>query len=165
MDEPDSTLQTADRVGFDTLAEKPLSAADAAKLHRRLTGRSVSIRTLYRWMSKGRNGVVLQHVKMAGQKYTSAEALNRFFNRSAAVSVQSPQASRPKKKQTKTFFKTPTQGSAPEGKTNYFCSACMKAFAVDSGEEPEACPEGHRNDDPELNAPSGITAEEAEVTA
>lgn len=102
MDDSNSALQTAERVGFDTLTEKPLSAVDAAKLHRRLTGRKVSIRTLYRWMSRGRNGVVLQHVKMAGQKYTSAEAMDRFFNSSAAVSVQSPQASRPKKKQTKT---------------------------------------------------------------
>ena len=42
----------------------------------------------------------------------------------------------------------------------------MKAFMVDGTDEPEACPEGHRNDDPELNAPSGVTsAEEAEVTA
>jgi len=71
-----------------------------------------------------------------------------------------------KKKQTKTFFKTPTQANAPEGKTSYFCSACMKAFTIDGTGEPEACPEGHRNDDPELNAPAGVTAaEEAEVTA
>jgi hypothetical protein len=42
----------------------------------------------------------------------------------------------------------------------------MKAFYIEGTEEPEACPEGHRNDDPELNARSGITAaQEAEVTA
>ena len=28
---------------------------------------------------------------------------------------------------------------------------------VDGTDEPDACPEGHRNDDPELNAPSGVT--------
>ncbi len=63
-----------------------------------------------------------------------------------------------KKKRQRTFFKTPSQANAPEGKTSYFCSACMKAFVQDGTEEPEACPEGHRNDDPELNAPAGITA-------
>ena len=71
-----------------------------------------------------------------------------------------------KGKQSKTIFKTPSQENAPEGKTNYFCSACMKAFTVDGTDEPEACPEGHRNDDPELNAPAGVSAaQEAEVTA
>ena len=71
-----------------------------------------------------------------------------------------------KGKQSKTIFKTPSQENAPEGKTNYFCSACMKAFLQDGTDEPEACPEGHRNDDPELNAPAGVSsAEEAEVTA
>ena len=71
-----------------------------------------------------------------------------------------------KGKQSKTIFKTPSQENAPEGQTNYFCSACMKAFLRDGAEEPEACPEGHRNDDPELNAPAGVSsAEEAGVTS
>ena len=79
---------------------------------------------------------------------------------------QRRRAAAARRSRTKTFFKTPSQGTAPEGKTSYFCSACMKAFMVDATDEPEACPEGHRNDDPELNAPSGVTsAEEAEVTA
>jgi hypothetical protein len=70
--------------------------------------------------------------------------------------------SRGKKKQMKTVLKTPRQDGAPAGKTGYFCCTCMKGFYVDEGEEVEACPEGHRNDDPELNAPSGIgSAEEA----
>jgi hypothetical protein len=73
---------------------------------------------------------------------------------------------RKKKASSKTIFKTPSQENAPEGQTSYFCSACMKAFTVDGTDEPEACPEGHRNDDPELNAPAGVTAaEEAGVTA
>jgi hypothetical protein len=53
-----------------------------------------------------------------------------------------------------------------EGESRWFCSACMDAFAVEGTDEPEACPQGHRNDDPELNAPAGVTAaEEAQVTA
>jgi hypothetical protein len=73
--------------------------------------------------------------------------------------------SKGKKQQAKTIFKTPQVG-VPEGQTRWFCSGCMKSFLIDGDEEPEACPEGHRNDDPELNAPSGITAaQEAEVVA
>ena len=53
-----------------------------------------------------------------------------------------------------------------EGTTRWFCSACMAAFTIEGTEAPEACPKGHRNDDPELNAPAGVTsAEDAEVTA
>jgi len=70
------------------------------------------------------------------------------------------------KKPSKTIFKTPSQAGVAEGKSSWFCSACMDAFTIDGTDEPEACPKGHRNDDPELNAPSGITAaEEAQVTA
>jgi hypothetical protein len=53
-----------------------------------------------------------------------------------------------------------------ERKSRWFCSACMKAFGIDGTDEPEACPKGHRNDDPELDAPAGVSAtEEAGVTA
>ena len=31
-----------------------------------------------------------------------------------------------------------------EGKTRFWCRACMKSFISDEGEVPEACPEGHR---------------------
>ena len=60
----------------------------------------------------------------------------------------------------------PGQDGVAEDKVRWFCSACMEAFTPGVAGEPEACPEGHRNDDPELNAPSGVTAaQEAEVTA
>jgi hypothetical protein len=71
-----------------------------------------------------------------------------------------------KNKPSKTITKMADQAGAAEGQMRFFCSACMDAFAVDGKDEPEACPKGHRNDDPELNAPSGVTAaEEAGVTA
>ena len=71
-----------------------------------------------------------------------------------------------KKKQTKTLYKMPGQDGVAEDKVRWFCSACMEAFTPGVAGEPEACPEGHRNDDPELNAPAGVTAaQEAEVTA
>ena len=106
----------------------------------------------------------------AGSKVMGGKAVNgwRFWTVEGDEPAPAAETEKPakkrggKKKQNKTFFKTPSQGAAPEGKTSYFCSACMKAFMIDGTDEPEACPEGHRNDDPELNAPSGVTsAEEA----
>jgi hypothetical protein len=111
----------------------------------------------------------------AGSKVMGGKAVNgwKFWTIEGdepAPAPETPKAEKKgrsgKKKATKTFFRAPSQATAPEGTTGYFCSACMKAFYVEGTEEPEACPEGHRNDDPELNAPSGIAAsQEAEVTA
>ncbi len=48
----------------------------------------------------------------------------------------------------------------PEGQARWWCNACMESFVVEGEAEPEACPQGHRADDPELTAP--VSAEEAE---
>ena len=111
----------------------------------------------------------------AGSKVMGGKAVNgwRFWTVEGDEPAATPEAeakpetkARGKKKQSKTIFKTPSQATVPEGKTSYFCSACMDGFTVEGTDEPEACPKGHRNDDPELNAPAGVTAgEEAEVTA
>jgi hypothetical protein len=113
----------------------------------------------------------------AGSKVMGGKAVNgwRFWSLEGDAPAESAEAEKPaktrsrskgKKQHAKTIFKTPQTGARP-GKTHYFCSACMKGFDIDEGEpEPEACPEGHRNDDAELNAASGITAEqEAEALA
>jgi rubrerythrin len=58
------------------------------------------------------------------------------------------------------------QENVPAGQAMWFCRGCMDGFLVEGDTEPEACPQGHHNHDPELNAPAGITAaQEAEVTA
>ncbi len=58
------------------------------------------------------------------------------------------------------------QENVPAGQAMWFCHGCMDGFLVECDTEPEACPQGHRNDDPELNAPAGITAaQEAEVAS
>jgi hypothetical protein len=111
----------------------------------------------------------------AGSKVMGGKAVNgwRFWSVEGDEPMPEPAAEKPakkgrgaKKKQSRTIFKTPTQTGVAEGSTRYFCSACMDGFTVEGTDEPEACPKGHRNDDPELNAPSGVTsAEEAEVTA
>ena len=44
----------------------------------------------------------------------------------------------------KLITRVPNQQGIEEGKTRFWCSACMKSFIGDAGEVPEACPEGHR---------------------
>jgi hypothetical protein len=49
----------------------------------------------------------------------------------------------------RTIKKLPNQQGLEEGQVRYWCSACQKSFVVEDGQEPEACPEGHRNDEEE----------------
>jgi len=106
----------------------------------------------------------------AGSKVMGGKAVNgwRFWtvegDEPPATEKPKPEKKGRKKKQTKTVFKTPSQAGLAEGESRWFCSACMDGFVIDGTEEPQACPKGHRNDDPDLNAPSGITRE-AEVSA
>jgi hypothetical protein len=110
----------------------------------------------------------------AGSRVMGGKAVNgwRFWSVEGDEPAPEPAAEKPAKKgrggkkKQKTIFKSPGQEAAAEGTVRYFCSACMDGFTVEGTEEPEACPKGHRNDDPELNAPAGVTSdEEAEVTA
>jgi hypothetical protein len=45
------------------------------------------------------------------------------------------------------------QTKLDDGQTRWPCNACLKHFIVKDDATPEACPEGHRNDDPELTTP------------
>ena len=66
-----------------------------------------------------------------------------------------PPGLRPRKAQRskfRTIKKLPNQQGLEEGQVRYFCSACQKSFVVEDGQEPVACPEGHRNDDSEPTA-------------
>ena len=65
-----------------TLDETILSLADAAsELPRRRRGRKPHVSTLYRWMTSGCRGVVLEFIQVGGTRCTSREALQRFFER------------------------------------------------------------------------------------
>ena len=110
----------------------------------------------------------------AGSRVMGGKAVNgwRFWTVQGDEPAPAPEAEdKPKKarggkKKQKTLYKMPGQEGVAEDKVRWFCSACMDAFTPGVAGEPEACPQGHRNDDPELNAPSGVTsAEEAGVTA
>jgi hypothetical protein len=76
----------------------------------------------------------------------------------------------PKKARSKSvrvFYRIPNQRGAAEGVTRFYCNGCAASFESES-ETPQACPNGHRNDDPELtSAPAGaaVAADKAEATA
>ena len=61
-------------------------------------------------------------------------------------------------KSRKLIYRNPNQQGVAEGKTRWFCSACMKGFVQDGDAQPEVCPEGHSIDDPELSAALNDTA-------
>jgi hypothetical protein len=90
---------------------------------------------------------------------------------SKAASAKTPRAGR-KARETKTviFEKYKDQGGLKDGEVRYVCHACVAHFIATPSEFPggvvEACPEGHRNDDPELTsaAPAeDVAADKAEL--
>ena len=66
------------------------------------------------------------------------------------------QAAKPKR----LVYRVPNQKGIAEGQSRWFCRACMKGFVIGGDRQPEACPAGHRGDDPERTAAVG-SAEEA----
>lgn len=48
-------------------------------------GKSVHLSACYRWMKSGLSGVRLETILIGGQRFTSKEALNRFWHRVTAV--------------------------------------------------------------------------------
>jgi hypothetical protein len=109
----------------------------------------------------------------AGSKVMGGKAVNgwRFWTvegeaPAATEEAQARTNGKKAKQPRKTIYRVPNQSGVPEGKLRVFCSACMKGWVADGADVPEVCPEGHRNDDPEMNAPSGVTAaQQAEVVA
>lgn len=71
-------------------------------------------------------------------------------------------------KAKKLIYKVPNQNGQAQGTTRWFCTACMAAFTALGDEQPQVCPEGHRNDDTELNsapAPEAVATDKAEEAA
>jgi hypothetical protein len=48
----------------------------------------------------------------------------------------------------KVLYRLPNQKGVAEGKSRWFCNACMGSFLVDASETPAACPEGHHPGSP-----------------
>lgn len=69
---------------IDVQIEQPLTFAQAARsglIPRRRGDRPVAPSTLYRWSKQGIRGVKLETLRAGGGLVTSAEALQRFFER------------------------------------------------------------------------------------
>jgi len=49
------------------------------ELPRRRRGHKLALSTVYRWTSSGCRGVVLESIQLGACRYTSREALQRFF--------------------------------------------------------------------------------------
>jgi hypothetical protein len=68
--------------GISIASEVLLSARDVTRiLPSRQRGRKMHISTVHRWWSRGYKGVVLESIRIGGQRFTSLQALQRFFDR------------------------------------------------------------------------------------
>ncbi len=96
------------------------------------------------------NGKEFKSPSSAGSAVMGGVACNgwRFWS----LEGQEPAAKETKPKgkaKFRTIKKMPNQKGLEEGQVRYWCSACQKSFVVEGEQEPEACPEGHRNDEEE----------------
>lgn len=71
---------------IDPNMERLLSISEAAKS---LPNRP-HVDTLWRWVYKGCKGVKLETISIGGRRFTSAEALQRFVERSTAAADRQP---------------------------------------------------------------------------
>jgi hypothetical protein len=89
----------------------------------------------------------------AGKAVMNGVACNgwRFWSLEGAAAAKAPRAEKAVhaaeqlkvSKLVRQVKKLPNQKGVPDGETRWFCSGCMKGFLVPTGQEPEACPEGH----------------------
>jgi hypothetical protein len=101
----------------------------------------------------------------AGMKVMGGKAVNgwRFWSvEGDAPEPNHEPANKPAKarKAKKLIYRSPNQQGIAQDKSRWFCTACMKSFIQDGKDEPQACPEGHRTDDPELTGAVGAAESE-----
>lgn len=65
---------------IDLFNEQAIALRDVPKHLPKRNGKRVHFQTIFRWASKGCRGVVLATVKVGGIRYTSLEALRRFYS-------------------------------------------------------------------------------------
>lgn len=72
-------------MSIDISRETLYTLTEATKILPKVSGKRPAIATLWRWCSKGLQGVHLEHVRIGRKICTSTEALNRFVNALAQV--------------------------------------------------------------------------------
>lgn len=70
---------------LDLQREACISLAEVPSLLPRKRGKKVHYSTVYRWVTKGTRGRILESWTIGGVRYTSVEALNRFFETTTIV--------------------------------------------------------------------------------
>ncbi len=73
---------------IDISREKLLTLNDAARFLP--DGERIAYSTWARWFRRGRNGVRLETIVFRGRRYTTADAVNRFFAASTAARDRRP---------------------------------------------------------------------------
>ena len=77
--------------GIQFQSETVVSLREAARaLPVRRHGKPLHISTLCRWAKRGVRGVVLETLRIGGTRYTSLEALQRFFERQSTSETCGP---------------------------------------------------------------------------
>ena len=94
------------------------------------------------------DGQRFKSLSSAASDIMGGKAVNgwRFWTVEGQETPQSPEPRTKTTRPKKTIFKTPNQSGLEEGRSRWFCSACMNGFVIEGGEEPEQCPQGHKND-------------------
>lgn len=72
-------------MAIDARHETTFPLTHAAKRAELIIGRRLALSTFYRWAGRGCKGVRLETRMLGGTRYTSEEALQRFFDRLTAV--------------------------------------------------------------------------------
>ena len=118
-------------------------------------GRPIAGRTVLRFRLE--DGREFQSPSAAGSAVMGGQACNgwRFWSpagegagaQEAEVKskAQSKRKARANGKQL--LRRMEAQEGVPEGQVKWFCTACQAAFLVEGEAEPEACPQGHRQED------------------
>lgn len=70
---------------IDLRRETAITLADVAQHVPKRRGRKIHYSTVFRWVTKGVRGRVLQSIKIGGIRYTTVEALERFLNESTSA--------------------------------------------------------------------------------
>ena len=84
---------------IDSRREQLLTLSTAARdVPNRRSERGINVSTVWRWSLRGIRGVRLETLLIGGIRYTSREALQRFFAASTAAADNSPSGTTPPKR-------------------------------------------------------------------
>lgn len=81
---------------IDIGQEELIAVRDVPRaLPKRPNGRRLHVSAVYRWISRGVRGVVLESARIGGSTYTSREAMARFAERLNGAATQPQQTLKP----------------------------------------------------------------------